>query len=387
MKLKSLIMFSAAALAFAACSNDEEVKTTKSEVGNYALNIRIVDPSMSRSITDPSSADEGTGNIIKVEGELTVEIKVGGTWVNHSTASVIEPGESINGGTQPAGQYTFYNLSTPPEAVRAYINNGDKLLKEEKEEETDDTYDPDLSITATTPAMQAAPKDIPAFGSAEVSDTPQGTVTIEGEVYENYTATVNMAIPVGRLEVGNIKHIDSGECPFTDLTLTGVYMDHIKATYGAENTTNYVFPDGGDKQPVLLDNKSPLPISITSGTAFPADNKVFAFNFFEHPEGGLDDEGVAEDNKISYTNPVFKLCFTQKNSNQAPVRYAIIKDYQNTSGQSIRLEAGHIYRITDVELTDDNLGPREEPNDNYIAVTVTVVEAKWTIENIKATWH
>ena len=365
MKLKSLIMFSAAALAFAACSNEENL--TEGQGGNYALTINVVDPSMSRAVTDPSEPDGGSGNIVKVQGEITVEIKVGNEWISSKKTGDIK---------HEGNAYTFYNLSQRPTVARAYVNNGDQMI----ETGTDGTISSTLSIDATAPAMQAEPAHIPAFGSGNVSTESNGVVVIEGEEYDNYTATVKMEIPVARLEVGNIKHIDTQgtTCSFTGLTLTGVYMDHIAPTYGAVQQ-DYYYPQNGS-MPLPIVGDLNLSDEITSGTAFPANGKVYAYNFFEN-------QGTVEDGNANFANPVFKLCFTHTNTtNYASPRYAIIKDYMK-DGQSIKLEAGHIYRITDVELSDDNLGPREEPDENTIAVTVTVEEAQWVIEDITATWY
>ena len=41
MKLKSLIMFSAAALAFAACSNDNEVISTQPTEGTTTVSVKL----------------------------------------------------------------------------------------------------------------------------------------------------------------------------------------------------------------------------------------------------------------------------------------------------------------------------------------------------------
>ena len=97
--------------------------------------------------------------------------------------------------------------------------------------------------------------------------------------------------------------------------------------------------------------------------------QVFAYNFYA-PETG-DDTSV---------NPIFKIYFktaTPSNTGEimATPRYAKIVNYKSeVNGAPIVLLAGHVYRITDVQLEDKNISGGEG-GDELWGVTVTVREA------------
>ena len=344
MKLKSLIMFSAAALAFAACSNDNDgVNPSGDELS--AVVISVISPDMangSRVVTDGTPA---TPNTVAIKGTLNVEVKVNESW------------EAC---TLDNGKYVRYDLTAVPTAVRAYINDGDKVSDE-------------TSITnESAPNMQAKPESIPAYGEATVNGNFKEE-TVNGKVYRVYSGSIKMEIPVARLEVGNIKHIDNGDCRYTNLKLKAVYMDHIYPTKGAASTTDYYLPTGGSMPAPILVDEFEDGVPFNTNVTLPADSKVYAFNFY----GGTSAVG----------NPSFKMYFTQDAANQQANRYAFITKYKNAEGSEITLENGHIYRITGVELNDENIGPNEEPDENYLAVEVTVEEATWTVETIEAEWE
>ena len=345
MKLKSLIMFSAAALAFAACSNEEEgINPSGDELS--AVVISVISPDMangSRAVTDGTPA---TPNTVKIEGSLTVEVQVNGAW------------ETC---TPDNGKYVKYDLTAVPTAVRAYINDGEKV--------SDETSIANVSA----PNMQAGPKSIPAYGKADVSGNFREE-TVDGKVYRVYSGSINMEIPVARLEVGNITHVDaSGSCRYTNLKLQAVYMDHIYPTKGAVSTTDYFLPQGGSLSAPILVDEFEGGVDFGTSVTLPANDQVYAFNFY----GGTS----------AANNPSFKMYFTQNANGQQANRYAFITKYKNAEGSEIPLQNGHIYRITGVELSDENIGPNEEPDENYLAVEVTVTEAVWTVETIEAEWE
>ena len=55
------------------------------------------------------------------------------------------------------------------------------------------------------------------------------------------------------------------------------------------------------------------------------------------------------------------------------------------NGAPIVLLAGHVYRITDVQLEDKNISGGEG-GDELWGVTVTVREAAWQVETTYADW-
>lgn len=68
MKLRSFIMFSAAALAFAACSNEEDFGTSAAIEGEATIRVNIAEPALSRVIpvADYTTSEEVDLNSIKL---------------------------------------------------------------------------------------------------------------------------------------------------------------------------------------------------------------------------------------------------------------------------------------------------------------------------------
>ena len=214
----------------------------------------------------------------------------------------------------------------------------------------------------------------------------------QNKTYQLYTASVNMAIPVARLEVSGITHVD-GEgttCEYSTLTIAGAYMDNLYTqggTYSEENdkysdatqTQNYCWDEDGDLgtgiDAVLKDiiTGDASERSFLAGT-WPADGKAFAYNFY----AGTD-------------NPVFKIYFdtsegaSSTNPKPAP-RFAMITKYVDGNGDEVTFENGKIYRIAKAELADGNIIGDEGGNTLY-GVVVTVTEATWSIVDINAIWE
>lgn len=209
--------------------------------------------------------------------------------------------------------------------------------------------------------------------------------TNEGKSYEMYTTSVAVKIPVARLEVSGIKHVthptsDEENCKYNTLTIDGIYLDKILATKGATSVTDYKYPEvvGGEgvtaiPAPILwdeIDGDFLATGAVWPATADPA--KAYAFNFYPN----------------AAQMPILKIYFENATAsdNKNPVtqpRYAVIKSYNGDS--AFKFEAGKIYRITDVTLSDKNIIGDEEGNNQY-GVDVTVTEAQWTIVDTTAEW-
>ena len=151
----------------------------------------------------------------------------------------------------------------------------------------------------------------------------------------------------------------------------------IDYQYGAE-TNQY----GSGIQAVLSDEVgASYQDFLTSTLPGTSQTDVYAYNFF-----GADTEDAGQ----KANNPSFKIYFsgtklaTESNLAATP-RYAMITEYKK-NGSPISLQNGKIYRITNVELLDDNIVPDESGQEVQYNVSVTVTEAFWTIRDITADW-
>lgn len=362
MKLTKSLFLAFAGLGLFACSNEDVAENNQFPEGNGVVEVKIVSPSdMSRALVDATKGDDP----VLVKGSITVKLTATS---GVQTATI----EDINGGEHTV---KFWDV-TGPSKIEAYINNGDQVID-------------GVSIVAGTPDMQAMPENIPAYGSTTDIKLNGEIETHNTKDYEMYKATVEMEIPVARLEVSGICHKKhAGEpddvCEYSKLTINGIYLDKIYATKGAKSVTDYHYPEVKDAEDATL---IPAPILWTEITEhnsnfmnqdvkWPAvagegeNQQVYAFNFFP---GAM---------------PILKIYFAEAESSDPTIiksqpRYAVIKSYNGN--ESFNFEAGKIYRLTDVTLSDKNILGDEEGNNLY-GVDVTVKEATWSVTGITGQW-
>lgn len=398
MKWNKFFMLGVAGLALCACSNEDEVTNTSLPTGEGAVTVRIVSPALTKSVA------EGTGNVetVKVTGKLTITVTHTANDVNNS--STISKTIAITDGEPATSTVTFWNVTNPTK-VEAVMHSGQASYSE-------------ISIGNTsTPNMQALPASIPVYGSAEgaeivlTNNTNNGVANNTGDAnagansdgedpgrtFQMYTASVNLEIPVARLEMSGITHVDhtGSSCEFTDLQITGVYLDNLLLTGGAQSRSNVKYPDdtdaGSETNSPLYDAINPAE-SFVNGTTWPHDdsktNPVFAYNFYAPDDDDASLTSVTEEQSAQY-NPHFKVCFTCKESAGSATtmkRYAMIKKYEDSEGNALVMRRGHIYKITGGTISDDNIVPGEDGEDLY-AITVTVTEATWEVETATGTWE
>lgn len=399
MKMNKWFMLGMVGLAFTACSNEEEVENANlTPKGNGAVSVKIVKPAVTKTLS-PGPTVDVTGNIT-----ITLTGKKSATSQSDDYTETITIASNQLSGTT---ELKFWNVYQPTK-ITASINGGrasyEAVAITSKVSEEDDA-----------PLLwQVAPASAPAYGETTTftltqdEDSPELANDNNGsnngteaganagddeKVYSMYEASVVMAIPMARLEIGSISYQapTEGESIYESLTYTGCYLDHY-ATNGAE----YKIPQSTENNgipyfpSVTVPDDANYQFEANAGAAGQnvADLKYAAasnHNFITTP---ITDAG-SFNFFAGATNPQFKLYF--KNATfksgvtgmQTP-RYAIIKKYLK-EGKEINLENGHIYQITGVILDSDNFIPNEEGEDIY-GVVVTVTEAVWSVESIDAEW-
>ena len=389
MKMNKFLMLGIAGLAFAACSNDEEIANGFPE-GTGAVTIKIAAPTVTKAIAAGHSA-----NVEVVPADNSnVTITLTGSNSYSETITLTKDQWTAQ------QEVTFWNVETP-QLVTVVMNDGKK------------TYTT-LDLVETT-ALQAV-ENVPAYG-----ETNQFTLTANtgkptnGDPYEAgadaddvnttyqlYSATVEMAIPMARLEVSGIKHVraqghGTNDCKYQTLTIGGVYLDNVIANGAgveyAEGTgfsaatggpTDYSFDgtNGTGIVAVLKDAATETDFGGTDFTAidnvWPATGNVFGYNFF----------GATGENNMPKFKIYFDTSVAKDGTKPLPApRYAMITKYWNEdkSKAITSFVPGHIYRITSAELDDENIIGDEGGNTLY-GVEVTVEEATWTVETITADW-
>lgn len=373
MKLTKSLFLAFAGLGLFACSN-EDVADNGGIQGTGMVEVTIQSPS-TRSVQGSTS-----GSSVIVGGNITVEVYSG---------DILQGSEVIERNPSDSDGKTNYTVQiygvTSPDKVVAYCNDG-KAVNDA------------AAISITDSRLQSEPESIPAYAEATLSESDiNGEMenTSDGKVYKRYTKSLALQIPVARIELDGLKHkahdadnTEEASCKFDELFINGVYLNNIYATKNAAAVTNtYSWNESSTVEsenfPILYDIIGELGKGVSFLSAdgnFPTfpqeDGKAFAYNFF----AGTDKEV-----------PELKIYFNEATaaSSDKPVtspRYAIVKSYKNESGPIEHFVPGTIYRITNVELMDKNIGPNEGGETVY-GVEVTVTEATWSVTDIEAVWE
>lgn len=399
MKLNKFFMLGLAGLAFVACSNEEEVDNANLTPKGYgAVSVKIVKPAVTKALS--------TGLTVDVTGDITITLtgKKSATSQNDDYTETITIASSQLQGTT---ELKFWNVYQPTK-LTASINGG-------KASYTTVPITSKVSEEEDAAALwQVAPASAPAYGETTTftltqdEDSPvltndnngsnNGTEAgandgDEDKVYSMYEASVVMAIPMARLEIGKISYQapTEGESIYESLIYTGCYLDHY-ATNGAA----YKIPQATENDGVPYFPSVTVPDDANywfEDNAGAAGQNVADLKYAASSNHNFITTEISEAGSFNFfagaTNPQFKLYFKTATFKpgvtgmQTP-RYAIIKKYLK-DGQPIDLKNGHIYQITNVQLESDNIIPNEEGEDIY-GVVVTVTEAVWTVESIDAEW-
>lgn len=367
MKLrKSLFMLCAAGLSLCACNSDD-IKDQMPE-GPGMVEVNVINPFAT------TKAAATSGSTVNIKGTLTVTL----THANGELTQTMTIGADDATTTKTA---KFWNVVNPRK-VTASINGG--LASYE-------------SVNISNSTMQVAPNVIPAYGETE-SFSPDGSMNATdddaevtgngykdgdaGKSFTKYEAAITMAIPVARLEVGHITHsvhTTPEVCAFSELKIVGAYLDKVSVNGSAYSGGSYAkttsaVSDYNQVSAILKDFLNE-PADFSSATFYPAEDEVYAFNFFAGSQ-----------------NPIFKVYFSSAKfaegaqAGQERAGWAMITRYKEEgTGNEVTFENGKIYQITDVTLADRNIVGDEENNAIY-GVEVTVKEAVWEVVGIEADW-
>lgn len=378
MKMNKFFMLGLAGLAFAACSNEENLGNQLPE-GVGAVTINIVSPAMTKTVETGTTGESVT---VKGDVEITLTATTGGGTIELSADQLANMGDN---------KITFWNVTNPTK-VTVSMNGGVNSY---------DGIAPDNVVFDGV-----APSSIPVYGeTSQIALSDKTGTPTDGSIYEIgaeegddsktfqlYEATVNLAIPVARLEVDGIVHVDDGTCEYSTLIIGGVYLDNVysegkNVSYTEESgfscvsgidPTDYAFAEGtGSGIEAIFKDAATTTNFKTADASWPeTEGKAYSYNFF----GAQGAENL----------PKFKIYFSGSEATDpehplpAP-RYAMISEYRDADGPIDSFLPGHIYRITSAEIKDGNIYG-DEGGENLYGVTVTVTEASWTVKTITAEW-
>ena len=307
--------------------------------GPVAVSVSLVEGVNSKAAVNPSE-----GTTVKLNRD-NIKVKLTATSGGDDDWAALAFDEDVNTLAK-----TYYNVNNP--TLFAVSVNGATAAAS------------GLTAYYAAPAEGAGDKDnlgtpkapdmIPLYATTNAF-TPSGEVATDPDTqlsYNLYKASVNVEIPIARLEFSDIKHEahDGGagdECWFASISFDKIelFEDENYETLLVDEITNVAdFMTGS--YPAVAGEQA----------------QCYAFNILP----GM---------------PYVRLAFTTTSEEDAEeeIMYAFITSFKNGEGEAISsFEKGKIYKISDMTITDENLTP--DPTGNQtIAVEVTVTVQDWTV--------
>lgn len=333
MKISKYFMVAAASIMMFGCAKNDDVAPALE--GKVALTLNFVSPT-SKAVGSGTGGEDGVDKI--PVGYSTFDVKVTGS----------TPADYADQGTVLAdGWQQFAAGSTPtvyvedPTLVEVRINGGKNSYAFG-----------DLNGLQNTAATAMA-----AYGSTgKFTRESGGTTEVGGVTYDLYRADVTLSIPVARLEVSGIQHVDNGEkCEYSALSLDNYTVRGVpsKVSYNAgfaaaTGTENFIETIGvdfltGETYPTAKDN-------VYGCYILPTKAPMLQFVLTGTIDGFITDG----------------------------TRYATVKTINGIPYENFSFEAGKIYRITDVQISDDDMGSSED-GETAIALKIHVDVDDWDI--------
>lgn len=322
MKISKYFMVAAASIMMFGCAKNDENKPNLADEGPVALTINIADPQLgSKAAVPGTTATELDYDEIEVKLEAT---SGGFDW---TTINVTDLKEGEADGTKT---YTFYNIVGATN-IEVRIN-----------------ADNDTDYDALETYKGIAAEAIPVHGSSSEFTYTGEAVENEGLSYNLYETEVNVTIPVARLEFSGITH--ETHAGGNDVCMySSIEFDKIEILEDAS------------LEALLSETFEPA-LDFRTGSYPTEANHCYAFNI-------LPDETPM---------PMVRFGFTVDGNE---TRYAVVKAFKDGEGGNIdTFEAGKIYQVKNMVITDENLTP--DPSGNTtVAVEVIVKVQEWSIVN------
>ena len=389
MKLKSLIMFSAAALAFAACSNDNEGVSTSNLEGTAVVKVNIqLDGNNTRVVT-PGTPVEGNDLdekpvLIQENGiVITLTAAVGGTTQTFSSVA-------------DANANCRFEGVRNPQSISVSINGG-------KEE--------DLVLTEVyNTGLYAKMYD----ETTSFVESKQTTTVGDETDIPLYTATLTPEHETALLEFSGIKHVEGmtsdgkitagsdfcdTDCLFETINLYGLFLNNIKLGENTETTSyaSWSTATAEDANPcyaIIGSTEEPLGDNFKQNKVWPDNGLCYSFNVFEGlPSltlcfGNID----FKDNVLVSWTPVevgkgyasvgrYKLSTTATKD----VTAAMMGDTDG-DGYINEFMPGFVYRFTDLRVYDEAVGPTPLGGQDVVIEAEVVVEP-WILVSGTVEWN
>ena len=354
MKLNKYFMLGLAGLAFAACSNEDEVGNDLSQ-NSKTITVKIE----TGGYTTRASGNEAWTNGANNQSQITV---------NTVTLYLLDKDGAIVDTKTLANKLsdTFHGVSGTVTKIAAVANC---------QPTASGTWANVVVETFDVADYQTA-ENAPVYAEA-VDITYKNTDTQDG--YPMYEATLQLVTKMSRIELsGNLQCTNLTESAYKTLTLEYVGINRANTKFTLKGI-------GSDPHPVT-DNLPGFPDTGTP-TAF--------YDAAATPAPVLDDKNTSVALGTSYGYsvcgmPELLLRFDSEPIDNVTEGYIIydpaylkITGFKTADGNVVAMEPGKIYQITDLEFTEEDITTLEK---DKICITATVSVAPWYIVAVEPSY-
>lgn len=354
MKLNKFFMLGLAGLAFAACSNEDEVGNDLSQ-NSKTITVKIETGGYTTRASGNGAWTNGANN----KSQITV---------NTVTLYLLDKDGAIVDTKTLEKKFsdTFHGVSGTVTKIAAVANC---------QPTASGTWANIVAETFDVADYQTA-ENAPVYAEA-VDITYKNTDTQDG--YPMYEATLQLATKMSRIELsGNLQCTNLAESAYKTLTLEYVGINRANTKFTLDGTgsdphsvTDNLpgFPDTGTPTAFYDAAAAPAPVLSNKNTSV-ALGTSYGYSVCGMPELLLRFDSEPIDN------------VTEGYIIYDPA-YLKITGFKTAGGNTVAMEPGKIYQITDLEFTEENITTLEK---DKICITATVSVAPWDIVAVEPSY-
>ncbi|MBV3843244.1 hypothetical protein KSY44_05050 [Bacteroides eggerthii] len=354
MKLNKYFMLGLAGLAFAACSNEDEVGNDLSQ-NSKTITVKIE----TGGYTTRASGNEAWTNGANNQSQITVNTVT--LYLLDKDGAIVDTKILENKSSD-----TFHGVSGTVTKIAAVANC---------QPTASGTWANVVAETFDVADYQTA-ENAPVYAEA-VDITYKNTDTQEG--YPMYEATLQLATKMSRIELsGNLQCTNLAESAYKTLTLEYVGINGANTKFTLDGTgsdphsvTDNLpgFPDTGTPTAFYDAAAAPAPVLSNKNTSV-ALGTSYGYSVCGMPELLLRFDSEPIDN------------VTEGYIIYDPA-YLKITGFKTAGGNTVAMEPGKIYQITDLEFTEEDITTLEK---DKICITATVSVAPWDIVAVEPSY-
>ena len=358
-------MLGLAGLAFAACSNDDEVSSAGLD-GDAVVRVNIVTAGSTRAVDTPVAGEDLSGQAVVVKSvKLILTAEKGGDTKDFSSL------DQINNPEKPV----IFEGVRNPSKLEVFINGG----KAEN-----------LTLQEVVETGLAAPMYAAKTGAEFGEPVDEKS---NGKTVKTYKVTLNPQHETALVEFSGIKHADhqGKPCAFKTITLDGIFMDNIQTAEGGDRATyeSWELAKKGAPTFEVINEDFMTPDKVWPA-AVEQQAKCYAYNMFPGTCASL----VLAASNIT-ANDGFDALLTNGYARVARYKLDVTKMTSeqkqalgaNDEGYITEFKAGYVYRIKDIVVPDEAWGPTPAGGEDVNVLVVEVTVNPWKLVSGTVEWN